>query len=141
VWCGVAPGAVPSTPAAAAGAGSTTVAAVDTRIRTALTTLAEVMDVAAAKVKQDSLTSLALQDLVKRVGLFPYIHWQVRRPGCRCKADRAGVRRRMDMAWCSCVMVCVCGLVMVSVCCGWLRCMLRVFSARADRGVPHGAVS
>ena len=64
-------------------------AAVDTRIRTALTTLAEVMDVAAAKVKQDSLTSLALQDLVKRVGLFPYIHWQVRRGGCRCKADRA----------------------------------------------------
>ena len=62
------------------GAGTgTTVAAGDVRIQTALKTLDDVIATAAVKARQSALTSPVLQELVKRVGLFPYISWQVRR--------------------------------------------------------------
>lgn len=69
--CGGA--AVSTTPGATA-----SVAAVDVRIQTALTALTDVIATAASKARQSTLTSVALQELVKRVGLFPYISWQVR---------------------------------------------------------------
>lgn len=84
VWCGGGVGA--GVAVATTGDAKTSVAAADVRIQTALKTLDDVIATAATKARQSALTSPVLQDLVKRVGLFPYIGWQVR----SCQRVRAG---------------------------------------------------
>lgn len=113
VWCGGVgddAGAGAGVAVATTGDAKTSVAAADVRIQTALKTLDDVIATAATKARQSALTSPVLQDLVKRVGLFPYIGWQVR----SCQRVRAGgVCRRQ--AQCvvgkvSCVGRAVCGV-------------------------------
>ena len=109
VGVGTDAGAGAGVAVATTGDAKTSVAAADVRIQTALKTLDDVIATAAAKARQSALTSPVLQDLVKRVGLFPYIGWQVR----NCQRVRAsGVCRQAQcvVGKVSCVGRAVCGV-------------------------------
>ena len=104
VGVGADAGAGAGVAVATTGDAKTSVAAADVRIQTALKTLDDVIATAAAKARQS-----VLQDLVKRVGLFPYIGWQVR----NCQRVRAsGVCRQAQcvVGKVSCVGRAVCGV-------------------------------
>ncbi len=51
--------------------------------------LNDVTTQAMLKAQEDSLSQQILEDLIVRVGLFPYMHGQVR--GCGCRAGVGGM--------------------------------------------------